>query len=269
VRSFETTTIAFLDERIYPFIPERGSLGASGNLAPLSHMALPLMAEARSSLGETVHLERGAAVLRKLGSSAMTGKTSVTLGDAYKDNPLVFQDDEASFHGGNLCGQCVAFDGDYSAIALTEIGVSAKRHVNRLAEPAVNGRLPDLLTLSDSGLSGGLMGAQYLAISAAHERPGLADPSSSEENLPSNRQSQNIVSMGLNAAWLCKRSSNNVATVIGIWGLSCLQTAEIFSPERLSGQGRKWFDAISQFRDFYLSSVGAGQAARLVGMEGP
>ena len=35
----------FINERIIPAIPEQGSLGASGDLAPLSHMALPLTGE--------------------------------------------------------------------------------------------------------------------------------------------------------------------------------------------------------------------------------
>jgi histidine ammonia-lyase len=37
---------SFLNEGIHPLIPSRGSVGASGDLAPLSHMALALMGEA-------------------------------------------------------------------------------------------------------------------------------------------------------------------------------------------------------------------------------
>lgn len=36
---------SFLNERIHPIIPSKGSVGASGDLAPLSHMALALMGE--------------------------------------------------------------------------------------------------------------------------------------------------------------------------------------------------------------------------------
>ncbi|XXS42156.1 aromatic amino acid lyase, partial [Staphylococcus aureus] len=32
----------FINERIIPIIPQQGSLGASGDLAPLSHLALAL-----------------------------------------------------------------------------------------------------------------------------------------------------------------------------------------------------------------------------------
>jgi histidine ammonia-lyase len=37
--------IALLNQRIHPVIPERGSVGASGDLAPLSHLALVLLGE--------------------------------------------------------------------------------------------------------------------------------------------------------------------------------------------------------------------------------
>jgi histidine ammonia-lyase len=33
----------FLDRRLHPVVPEQGSLGASGDLAPLAHLALPLI----------------------------------------------------------------------------------------------------------------------------------------------------------------------------------------------------------------------------------
>src|SRR5436305_9026784 len=34
-----------LDRRIYPVVPEKGSVGASGDLAPLAHLALTLVGE--------------------------------------------------------------------------------------------------------------------------------------------------------------------------------------------------------------------------------
>ena len=37
------TMIAMLNTRVSPYIPEKGSLGASGDLAPLSHMVLPMI----------------------------------------------------------------------------------------------------------------------------------------------------------------------------------------------------------------------------------
>ena len=39
------TLVALLNERIHPIIPSRGSVGASGDLAPLAHLALALIGE--------------------------------------------------------------------------------------------------------------------------------------------------------------------------------------------------------------------------------
>lgn len=39
------TLISMLNKKVHPCIPEKGSLGASGDLAPLSHMVLPMLGE--------------------------------------------------------------------------------------------------------------------------------------------------------------------------------------------------------------------------------
>ncbi|WP_346870412.1 histidine ammonia-lyase [Clostridium sp. UBA5119] len=39
------TLVAMLNKGVHPVIPEKGSLGASGDLAPLSHMVLPMLGE--------------------------------------------------------------------------------------------------------------------------------------------------------------------------------------------------------------------------------
>lgn len=57
--------LAMLNAGVHPVIPEKGSLGASGDLAPLSHMTLPLL-----GLGEAIYKgERmtGAKALEKAG----------------------------------------------------------------------------------------------------------------------------------------------------------------------------------------------------------
>jgi len=405
--------VSLLNQNVHPVIPEQGSLGASGDLAPLSHMALSLIGEGevfhegvRVPTAQALHqlgqppvelgFKEGIALVN--GTSAMTGMAAFVLVRAYallnsavllasvmtqclrgstrafdarghelkghrgqilvagklrellagsqltrehvelmsdieqqsietvvdtgvylqsgysvrcvpqilgpvadtfgfvqgvvetelnscNDNPLIFESAEASFHGGNFHGQYVAAACDYLAIALTEIGVLAERQINRLVDPAINGELPDFLALSDSGLSCGLMGAQYLATSVASENLDLAAPSS-VKSLPSNGQNQDIVSMGFNAARRCLRLTENVATIVGVLGAACLQAAAILGPERLSGTGRQWFDALSGVvqphnetvpvytqlqasRDFHLAGPGAELAGQLVGIERP
>jgi histidine ammonia-lyase len=55
--------LALLNHHIHPLVPRKGSLGASGDLAPLAHMALPLI-----GLGEAV-----AGGVRMSGADALTG----------------------------------------------------------------------------------------------------------------------------------------------------------------------------------------------------
>lgn len=42
---------AMLNERVHPVIPEKGSVGASGDLAPLSHMVMPLLGAGEAEFG--------------------------------------------------------------------------------------------------------------------------------------------------------------------------------------------------------------------------
>ncbi len=60
--------IALLNRRVHPVVPSRGSVGASGDLAPLAHLALVLIGE-----GEAWHesaREPGAAALARAGLTA-------------------------------------------------------------------------------------------------------------------------------------------------------------------------------------------------------
>ncbi len=61
--------VEFLNKRIHPCIPSQGSVGASGDLAPLAHMSLPLIGE-----GEVIYEgEKHSAdeVLQKVGLKAL------------------------------------------------------------------------------------------------------------------------------------------------------------------------------------------------------
>ncbi len=188
------------------------------------------------------------------------------------DNPLVFASADTSFHGGNFHGQYVAMACDYLAIALTEIGVLAERQLNRLVDPATSGELPDFLALTDSGLSFGLMGVQFLATSVASENLDLAAPSS-VKTIPSNGQNQDVVSMGLNAARRCLQLSANVSTILGVLGAACYQSAHILGAEQFSEPGRQWFAHTSQTvgphdETIPVSAMLSGARSSLLSQEG-
>jgi histidine ammonia-lyase len=48
------TLIKLLNAEVYPCVPKKGSVGASGDLAPLSHMVLPLLGEGEMSHNDQV-----------------------------------------------------------------------------------------------------------------------------------------------------------------------------------------------------------------------
>ena len=57
--------LACLARGVVPFVPARGSVGASGDLAPLAHLALPLVGEGEAWVdGERLP---GAAALGRVG----------------------------------------------------------------------------------------------------------------------------------------------------------------------------------------------------------
>lgn len=64
------TLVEFVNRQLYPCIPEKGSVGASGDLAPLAHMAAALLGEGR------IHTEgkeeEAKDVLLRLGIEALT-----------------------------------------------------------------------------------------------------------------------------------------------------------------------------------------------------
>lgn len=61
---------ALLNAGITPVVPSQGSLGASGDLAPLAHLALPLMGEGLAEVGGSV--VSGAEALRAAGIEPLT-----------------------------------------------------------------------------------------------------------------------------------------------------------------------------------------------------
>lgn len=70
--------VAMLNSGLHPFIPEKGSVGASGDLAPLAHLALVLIGEGETSLDPDPTARRGARVTGRAGLS-LAGLSAVAL----------------------------------------------------------------------------------------------------------------------------------------------------------------------------------------------
>jgi len=66
-RSTLELLIAALNARVHPVVPSRGSVGASGDLAPLAHLSLVLIGEGRATVGDDPAVVDGAAALARAG----------------------------------------------------------------------------------------------------------------------------------------------------------------------------------------------------------
>jgi histidine ammonia-lyase len=66
-RSTLERLIALLNRRVHPQVPSRGSVGASGDLAPLAHLALVLVGEGLATIGDDVRVLSGGDALRAAG----------------------------------------------------------------------------------------------------------------------------------------------------------------------------------------------------------
>ena len=62
--------LSLLNQGVHPVVPSRGSVGASGDLAPLAHLALVLIGEGEAWRGES--RESGAAALSRAGLTPTT-----------------------------------------------------------------------------------------------------------------------------------------------------------------------------------------------------
>jgi histidine ammonia-lyase len=62
--------LAFLAAGVHPVVPEQGSVGASGDLAPLAHLALPIIGRGRVELGG--HVLPALVALREVGLEPLT-----------------------------------------------------------------------------------------------------------------------------------------------------------------------------------------------------
>jgi histidine ammonia-lyase len=56
-----------LNRRVHPIVPSRGSVGASGDLAPLAHLALVLIGEGHATVGESAEALSGRDALERAG----------------------------------------------------------------------------------------------------------------------------------------------------------------------------------------------------------
>jgi histidine ammonia-lyase len=148
--------------------------------------------------------------------------------NAATDNPLVFGDDIVS--GGNFHGQPVALALDVLAIAVTTLAGLAERRLERIVNPDLSSGLPAFLA-RDPGLESGFMTPQIAAAALAADCRVLATPAS-VQSIPTEGNQEDVVPMGMSAAWKAERVLANATRIVAIELLAAAQGLEFLKPLR-------------------------------------
>ena len=146
--------------------------------------------------------------------------------NAATDNPLVFGDDILS--GGNFHGQPIALALDVVGIALTTLAGLSERRLERVVNPDLSSGLPAFLA-RDPGLESGFMTAQIAAAALVADCRVLATPAS-VQSVPTEGNQEDIVPMGMSAAWKAGRILANAEYIVAIELLAGAQGLEYLKP---------------------------------------
>ncbi|HSY60375.1 MAG TPA: aromatic amino acid ammonia-lyase [Cytophaga sp.] len=159
--------------------------------------------------------------------------------NSVNDNPVVDQESNNIFHGGNFHGDYISLEMDKVKIAITKLAMLAERQVNYLMNSKLNNMLPPFLNKGTLGLNFGLQGVQFTATSTVAECQTLSNPMY-VHSIPNNNDNQDIVSMGTNSALICAKVIENAYQVMAIELMSLTQAIDILKlTERLSAYNTK------------------------------
>jgi histidine ammonia-lyase len=163
--------------------------------------------------------------------------------NAATDNPLVFGDDVLS--GGNFHGQPIALALDVIGIALTTLAGLAERRLERVVNPDLSSGLPAFLA-HDPGLESGFMTAQIAAAALVADCRVLATPAS-VQSVPTEGNQEDVVPMGMSAAWKAGRILVNAERIVAIELLAGAQGLEFLKPLRPAKAVARLHGAVRQY----------------------
>ncbi|MBA7524725.1 Tyrosine 2,3-aminomutase [subsurface metagenome] len=172
---------------------------------------------------------------------ALQFSSSVLIDEAnsISDNPIIHEDSNYVYHGGNFHGDYVAFEMDKMKIAITKLTMLAERQLNFVLNHRLNKILPPFVNLGTLGLNLGMQGAQFTAVSTTAENQTLSNPMYIH-SIPNNNDNQDIVSMGTNAAIMTKKVLDNSYHVLAIEFMALLQAIDYLNmSEKLSPETHK------------------------------
>ncbi|XP_014678357.1 PREDICTED: LOW QUALITY PROTEIN: histidine ammonia-lyase-like [Priapulus caudatus] len=205
-----------------PWVPEKGTVGASGDLAPLAHLALGMMGEGKMwspkcGWGDAKYVAddhrfcnrvQDAYTLRCVPQvhgivndtvDFVRGIITTEINSA-TDNPMVFADRGEIISGGNFHGEYPAKALDYLAIGIHEIANMSERRIERLVNSAYS-ELPGFL-VKNGGLHNGFMVAHCTAASLVRRTTACVSPSTRSNSLTTSGGQEDHVSMG---GWAARR----------------------------------------------------------------
>lgn len=160
------------------------------------------------------------------------------------DNPIVDWERKNVYHGGNFHGDYVALEMDKLKIAITKLSMLAERQLNFLLNNKLNNILPPFVNHGTLGLNLGMQGVQFTATSTTAENQMLSNPMY-VHSIPSNNDNQDVVSMGSNAALICKKVILNSYEVLAIEWMTILQAIDYLKMhDKLSSKAKDAYDKL-------------------------
>ncbi|MGQ0813531.1 MAG: histidine ammonia-lyase [Gemmatimonadota bacterium] len=143
------------------------------------------------------------------------------------DNPLIFPEENLVLSGGNFHGQPVAQVLDLLAIVCADMAAISERRIARLIDPALSG-LPAFL-IREAGVNSGMMMPQIVAAALVAELRLRAHPAS-VDNVPTDNNKEDHVSMGVHAALKARASARLLESVLAIELMTAAQALEFLKP---------------------------------------
>lgn len=160
------------------------------------------------------------------------------------DNPIINVEDQHVYHGGNFHGDYISLEMDKLKIVVTKLTMLAERQLNYLLNAKINEILPPFVNLGKLGFNFGMQGVQFTATSTTAESQMLSN-SMYVHSIPNNNDNQDIVSMGTNAAVICRKVIENAFEVLAIEAITIIQAVEYLGfQDKVSSSTKELYDEI-------------------------
>ncbi|SDQ52248.1 histidine ammonia-lyase [Chryseobacterium soldanellicola] len=162
------------------------------------------------------------------------------------DNPIIDVENQHVYHGGNFHGDYISLEMDKLKIVVTKLTMLAERQLNYLLNSKINEILPPFVNLGKLGFNFGMQGVQFTATSTTAESQMLSN-SMYVHSIPNNNDNQDIVSMGTNAAVICRKVIENAFEVLAIEAITIIQAIEYLDfKDKVSSSTKELYDEIRQ-----------------------